>query len=55
MLLGPRQTGKSTLMASLGPDLTINLANELDYFKFTSNPRELFERASHISSGAVGL
>ena len=28
LLLGPRQTGKSTLMAALAPDLSINLAHE---------------------------
>jgi DNA replication protein DnaC len=26
LLLGPQQTGKSTLIASLDPDLSINLA-----------------------------
>ena len=28
LLLGPRQTGKSTLVRSLKPELTINLADE---------------------------
>lgn len=28
LLIGPRQTGKSTLIANLQPDLAINLAQE---------------------------
>jgi predicted AAA+ superfamily ATPase len=44
LLLGPRQTGKSTLIASLAPDLTINLAHEATYLEFARNPRELEER-----------
>lgn len=44
LLLGPRQTGKSTLIQSLSPNLTINLANESTYLEFSRNPRELEER-----------
>jgi uncharacterized protein len=44
LLLGPRQTGKSTLLKSLGPELTINLADEGTYLEFLRNPRELSER-----------
>jgi len=44
LLLGPRQTGKSTLMASLAPHLSINLAHEATYLEFARNPRELEER-----------
>lgn len=44
LLLGPRQVGKSTLIKSLKPDLTINFAVEGDYFDFLRNPRELEER-----------
>jgi len=44
LLLGPRQTGKSTLVSSLKPDLTINLAHEATYLEFARNPRELEER-----------
>ncbi len=44
LLLGPRQTGKSTLMQTLGPDLTINLALEQNYLDFARNPSELPER-----------
>ncbi len=48
LLLGPRQTGKSTLVASLGPDLSINLAHEATYLEFARNPRELDERLSAL-------
>ena len=44
LLLGPRQTGKSTLIRSLSPDLTINLAHESTYLEFARNPNELEER-----------
>lgn len=44
LLLGPRQTGKSTLVSSLEPDLSINLAHEPTYLDFLRNPRELEER-----------
>ncbi len=44
LLLGPRQTGKSTLMAGLKPDITFNLAHEPTYLEFLRNPRELEER-----------
>ncbi len=38
LLLGPRQTGKSTLTQSLHPDLTINLAHEATYIDFLTTP-----------------
>src|SRR5258706_1203338 len=44
LLLGPRQTGKSTLISGLEPDLTINLAHEATYLDFASNPLELETR-----------
>jgi predicted AAA+ superfamily ATPase len=37
LLLGPRQTGKSTLLSSLGPDLTINLAREDEYLRHVTD------------------
>lgn len=43
LLLGPRQTGKSTLVRSLSPDLSINLANESTFLDFARNPNELNE------------
>lgn len=44
LLLGPRQTGKSTLIRALSPDLEINLASEATYLEFARNPRELEQR-----------
>ena len=44
LLLGPRQTGKSTLIRSLEPDLAINLADESMYLAFARNPDELRQR-----------
>lgn len=44
LLLGPRQTGKSTLISSLGPDVVINLAHEGTYLDFLRDPMELERR-----------
>ncbi|MCX5787162.1 MAG: AAA family ATPase [Elusimicrobia bacterium] len=44
LVLGPRQTGKSTLIAGLAPDITINLAHEPTFLEFLSNPSELEQR-----------
>jgi len=44
LLLGPRQTGKSTLIKKLSPDLTLDLADEQTYVDFVRNPSELKER-----------
>src|SRR5438445_12827441 len=48
LLLGPRQVGKSTLMAHLKPDLSINLARESTYLEFASNPSALEERIATL-------
>lgn len=52
LLLGPRQTGKSTLVSSLTPDLTINLAHEPTYLEFVRSPRELEQRLAMVAAGA---
>lgn len=52
LLLGPRQTGKSTLVASLKPDLTINLAHEPTYLDFLSDPSQLEHRLAAGPSSA---
>ncbi|MBI2712347.1 MAG: ATP-binding protein [Bdellovibrio sp.] len=44
LLLGPRQAGKSTLIQSLNPDLTIQLADQMEFFTFSANPNELRTR-----------
>ncbi len=41
LLLGPRQAGKSTLVSSLQPDLSINLADEFEFLTHSSRPEEL--------------
>ena len=43
LLLGPRQTGKSTLIQSLAPEMEINLASEDIFLQFSRNPRALEE------------
>lgn len=37
LLLGPRQTGKSTLLAALSANLTINLAKENEFLRYSSD------------------
>lgn len=41
LLIGPRQTGKSTLIKSLCPDLTINLADQETFIRYLSDPGRL--------------
>ncbi|MBI1953720.1 MAG: ATP-binding protein [Candidatus Omnitrophica bacterium] len=51
--MGPRQTGKSTLIRSLAPDLTINLAHEPTYLEFARNPSALEQRLAAKSFKTV--
>ncbi|MFA5139437.1 MAG: AAA family ATPase [Elusimicrobiota bacterium] len=44
LLLGPRQTGKSTLVSSLRPDIVVDLAHEATFLEFLRNPLELDQR-----------
>jgi uncharacterized protein len=53
LLLGPRQTGKSTLIRSFQPDLDINLARETEYIKFARNPAELEQRLSASNAKTI--
>jgi predicted AAA+ superfamily ATPase len=53
LLLGPRQVGKSTLINSLNPDLSINLANEEEYFLFQSDSNELSSRIEALKPKSV--
>ena len=41
LLLGPRQTGKSTLIRGLEPELTINLMDEVTFLDFTADAGRL--------------
>ncbi len=53
LLLGPRQTGKSTLIRRLAPALSINLALESTYLDFARNPDELPQRLAATPSKTV--
>lgn len=48
LLLGPRQTGKSTLINDIGMNFSINLANEKTFLDFSSNA-DLLENILHNS------
>jgi predicted AAA+ superfamily ATPase len=41
LLLGPRQVGKSTLLKSLGPDLSLNFAEPRTFREYVSRPERL--------------
>ncbi len=41
LLLGPRQVGKSTLLGSLQPDITLNLASLATFREFVAQPERL--------------
>lgn len=41
LLLGPRQVGKSTLISTLKPDLSINLSDEMEFMVHSSRADEL--------------
>ena len=53
LLLGPRQTGKSTLIAGLNPDVTINLVHEPTFLEFLRDPGELEQRLRGRCAGTV--
>lgn len=53
VLLGPRQTGKSTLIEHLQPDLTINLADEDTFLAFSRDPGELKAQLKRLSPKTV--
>ena len=52
ILLGPRQVGKSTLLSTLKPDLTINLARENDFLRYSSDI-DLFSNQIESSGARV--
>lgn len=52
LLLGPRQVGKSTLLASLEPDLVINLASLATFREYVTAPERL-ERELKAAAPAV--
>ena len=52
LLLGPRQVGKSTLLSSLGPDLTLNFASPHVFRDYVGHPERL-ERELHAAPESV--
>jgi predicted AAA+ superfamily ATPase len=55
LLLGPRQTGKSTLISALGPDLSINLARESTFLEFASDPTLLDAQINALKPRTVSI
>ena len=53
LILGPRQVGKSTLIQQLKPDLSINLANEKEYFTFQTELSELERRVAGSNARTI--
>ena len=49
LLVGPRQTGKSTLAGRLAPDLTIDLAHEATYLEFARQQGDALYYASYFA------
>jgi predicted AAA+ superfamily ATPase len=56
LLLGPRQTGKSTLLKSLKPILSINLAIEAEFQRHSKNASQIeLMVAPHFEKGGIVL
>lgn len=53
LLIGPRQAGKSTLIKSHKPDMSINLMHEETYLNFAANPKELEQRINANNPASV--
>jgi predicted AAA+ superfamily ATPase len=55
LLIGPRQTGKSTLIKKLKPDFEFNLAHEATFLNFVRDPQYLESVLSVRGTKAIGL
>jgi predicted AAA+ superfamily ATPase len=55
LLLGPRQTGKSFLLKSLKPDLSINLAKESEYQDHLKHPDLIEKIVIPLTEGKGGV
>lgn len=53
MLLGARQVGKSTLIKSLQPELEINLADEVDFLRYSTDVAQF--RSDVLGSGVTTI
>ncbi len=51
LILGPRQVGKSTLLASLAPDMALNLASPSTFRDYVGHPERLERELAALSSG----
>ena len=54
LILGPRQTGKSTLVGTLPCLITIDLLSAVTFLKYNHNPDLLFAEVSSLPAGAQG-
>lgn len=52
MLIGPRQTGKSTLLKEIGSDLTIDLSDEAAYLQHIKDPSLIRAQAKALGKNA---
>lgn len=55
LLLGPRQVGKSTLLASLKPDITINLARPSTFRDYVTHPERLEAELNALPDSATTI
>lgn len=55
LLLGPRQTGKSSLLKSLKPDISVNLAKESEFQAHLKSPQLIEQIVSPLSQGKGGI
>ncbi|SCA63514.1 Uncharacterized protein SCG7109_AQ_00120, partial [Chlamydiales bacterium SCGC AG-110-M15] len=55
LLLGPRQTGKTTLVKLLKPDLLINLANPVERQAFEVDPSRLIREIEGLFEGKASI
>lgn len=53
LLLGPRQVGKSTLIKSLQPELEINLADEVEFLRYSTDVAQF--RSDVLGSGVTTI
>lgn len=53
LLLGPRQVGKSTLMRSLHPKMTINLMDETVYLAYVKDPARLKREVAAVTNPSL--
>lgn len=55
LLLGPRQVGKSTLLKSLSPDLSLNFADPRTYREYVVRPEKLSDELNAAGGGIKSI